>query len=192
VRGGVNWVDLIVLGVIGISALLAFARGLVREVLGIGAWVGAAFFAVWAAPFVDQRFLRWFGPDVGKPAALGAMFLAALIVLSIVSSMIGGLVRMSALGGVDRTLGMVFGLLRGVVLVAFAYIVAGWVVTADRWPAPVRQARSLPYAFEAASFAANLLPRAYRPNVALPPAGRETRVDDLLRALPQGKAIARP
>lgn len=187
-----NWVDLIVIGVVAVSALLAFMRGFVREVLGIGAWVGAAFFAVWAAPFVDARFLRWFGPDFGKPAALAAMFIVALIVLSAISSMIGSIVRMSLLGGVDRTLGVVFGLLRGAALVAFAYIAAGWVVTADRWPEPVLQARTLPYAYEVAVFAADLLPPDYRPSVTRPPAGRETRADDLLRALPQGRAIARP
>ncbi len=187
-----NWVDLIVIGVVAVSALLAFARGLVREVLGIAAWVGAGFFAVWAAPYVEARFLHWFGPDFGKPAALAAMFIVALIVLSVVSSMVGGLVRVSALGGVDRTLGVVFGLLRGVVLIAFAYIVAGWVVTADRWPEPVLEARSLPYAYKAATMAANLLPREYRPNVAAPPVQRETHADDFFRASPQGKAIARP
>ncbi len=187
-----NWVDLIVIGVIAVSALLAFMRGFVREVLGIGAWIGAAFFAVWAGPFVEPRFLRWVGPDFGKPAALAAMFLLALIVLSAVSSMVGGVVRMSLLGGVDRTLGVVFGLLRGAALIAFAYIAAGWVVTAAQWPPAVQDARSLPYAYAAAEFAVGLLPREYRPSVVPPPAGRETRADELLRALPQGKALARP
>jgi membrane protein required for colicin V production len=188
----VNWVDLIVIAVIAASALLAFMRGFVREVLGIGAWVGAAFFAVWAAPFVDARFLRWFGPDFGRPAALGAMFLLALLVLSAVSALIGGVVRMSLLGGIDRTLGVVFGLVRGAALVAFAYIAAGWVVTADRWPEPVLEARSLPYAYEAAEFAVGLLPPEYRPVVRAPPNRREARADELLRIPAQGKAIGRP
>ncbi len=187
-----NWVDLIVIGVVAISALLAFLRGFVREVLGIGAWIGAALFAVWATPFVEGRFIRWVGPEYGRLAALAAMFVVALIVLSAVSAMIGGVVRMSLLGGVDRTLGVVFGLLRGAVLIAFAYIATGWVVSADRWPAPVLQARTLPYAYQAAVFAVGLLPAEYRPNVVRPPAGRETRAGDLLHALPQGRALAHP
>ena len=187
-----NWVDLIVLGVVGLSAVLAFMRGLVREVLGIGAWVGAGFFAAWAEPFVDARFIRWVGADYGRFAALGAMFLVALIVLSVVSGIVGGVVRTSMLGGMDRTLGMVFGLLRGAVLVAFAYIAAGWVVTTDQWPAPVRDARTLPLAYQAAVLGVDLLPPQYRPHVAPPPTGRETRVDDLLHALPQGRALAHP
>lgn len=187
-----NWVDLIVLGVVGLSAVLAFMRGFVREVLGIGAWIGAGFFAVWAAPHVTERFLRWVGPDYGRPAALAAMFLLALVVLSAVSGVVGGVVRTSMLGGMDRTLGMVFGLLRGAVLVAFAYIAAGWVVTTDQWPGPVRDARTLPMAYQAAVLGVDLLPPQYRPNVAPPPTGRETRVDDLLHALPQGRALAHP
>ena len=187
-----NWVDLIVVAVVALSALLAFLRGFVREVLGVGAWIGAGFFAVWAEPFVEVRFLRWVGPDFGKAAALAAMFILALLVLSAVSAMVGGVVRMSLLGGVDRTLGVVFGLLRGAALIAFAYIAAGWVVSADRWPEPVLAARSLPYAYQVAVFAADLLPAEYRPDVARPPTGRETHADDLLRARPQGSAIARP
>jgi membrane protein required for colicin V production len=188
----VNWVDLIVIGVVAVSALLAFMRGFVREVLGIGAWIGAGFFAIWAAPFVMARFLHWFGPDLGRFAALAAMFVLAWIVLTIVSTMIGGVVRMSLLGGVDRTLGVVFGLLRGAVLVAFAYIAAGWVVSADRWPEAVLQARTLPYAYQVAVVAVGLLPPEYRPSVALPPGGRETRAADLLRAPARGRAIGRP
>jgi membrane protein required for colicin V production len=188
----VNWVDLIVIGVLAVSALLAFMRGFVREVLGIGAWVGAAFFALWAEPFVAERFMRWVGPDFGRPAALGAMFLVALLVLSAVSALIGGVVRASLLGGLDRTLGVVFGLVRGAALVAFAYIVTGWVVTADRWPEPVVEARTLPYAYEAAVFAAGLLPPDYRPSVRPPPSRREARAEDLLRALPQGRAFGQP
>jgi membrane protein required for colicin V production len=188
----VNWVDLVVIAVIAVSALLAFLRGFVREVLGVGAWVGAAIFAIWAAPYVNQRFQAWFGnPEVGDAVALAAVFLVALIVLSIISGMIGGVVRMSVLGGVDRTLGVVFGLVRGAALVAFAYIVAGMVPT-DRWPPPVQQARSLPYAYEAAKWGVGLLPPEYRPAVPPPPGGREARAEELLRAPPQGRAIGRP
>jgi membrane protein required for colicin V production len=190
----VNWVDLVVIAVLAISALLAFMRGFVREVLGIGAWIGAAVFALWAFPFVRARFRAWLGgPDLGDPAAFGAAFLLALIVLSIVSGMVGGVVRASVLGGLDRTLGVVFGLVRGAALLAFAYIAAGWVVPIDRWPEPVLHARSLPYAHAAAVWATGLLPAGVRPGaVPAPPPGREARAEDLLRATPQGRAIARP
>ena len=50
-----TWVDLVVLAVLAVSALLAFLRGLVREVLGLAAWVGAIFAGVWALPRVRPR-----------------------------------------------------------------------------------------------------------------------------------------
>lgn len=188
-----NWVDLVLIAVVGFSALLALMRGFVREVLGIAAWIGAGFFATWAFPFAKPKFHTWFSsPDVADAAAYGALFLVALIVLSVVSSIVGGVVRTSGLGGVDRTLGVVFGLVRGAVLVAFAYIAAGIAVPVDQWPQPVRDARSLPFAYEGAVWAVGLLPQEYRPAIRKPPAGHETRAGDLFQALPQGKAIGRP
>ena len=137
-----NWVDLAVLAVLLVSALLALMRGLVREVLGIGAWVGAGFFAVWAFPMVRDRFRGWVGsPDLGDPVAFGTLFLVAVIFLSVISGMAGSVVRMSLLGGIDRTLGVVFGLLRGAALVAFAYIAVGMAVPVDNWPPVVLEAR---------------------------------------------------
>jgi membrane protein required for colicin V production len=188
-----NWVDLAIIALLVISGLLAFMRGLVRELLGIGSWIGAGFFATWAFPLVRDRVRGWLGsPDIGDPAAFAAMFLVAVVFLSVIAGMLGGVVRMSLLGGVDRTLGVVFGLLRGAVLVAFAYIAGGIIVPVERWPDAVLEARSLPYAFRGASLAVSLLPKDYRPKVLPPPASRETRAEDLLRANPQGRAIARP
>jgi membrane protein required for colicin V production len=189
----VNWVDLVIIAVVVISAVLAFMRGFVREVLGIGAWVGAGFFAAWASPFVRDRFQQWLGgAEYGNPAALAAMFVLALVVLSVVSSMVGGIVRMSLLGGLDRTMGILFGLLRGAVLVAFAYIAGGWVVAVEQWPPPVLQARTLPYAYQAAKLAVALLPDEYRPQLRAPPPGRQAKAEEFMRTTPQGRAVGPP
>ncbi len=188
-----NWVDLAILGVLVVSALLAFMRGFVREVLGIGSWIGAGFFAMWAFPFVKDRFHGWIAnPDIADPVAFGAMFLAGLLFLSVVAGMLGSVVRGSVLGGVDRTLGVAFGLARGAALIVFAYIAGGMIVTPDRWPDPVLQARSLPYAYAGAIWAVSFLPDEYRPRVLAPPAGREARAADLLHATPQGRALGQP
>ncbi len=188
-----NWVDLVIIAILGFSALLAFMRGLMREVLGIGAWIGAGLFSLWAYPFVLPRFQGWIdNPDLVGPAAYVAMFVVGLIVLSVVANIVGGVVRGSPLGGIDRTLGVVFGLARGAALVVFAYIIAGMVVETDRWPDPVLQARSLPIAYEGARWATGFLPENYRPKIYPPPAGRETRAADLLHANPLGRALGRP
>ncbi|MBV8615474.1 MAG: CvpA family protein, partial [Acetobacteraceae bacterium] len=64
-----TWVDAVCIGVLVVSGLLAFARGFVREVLGIAAWVGAAVLAVWATPYLRPRFEAWMHdrPALGEP-----------------------------------------------------------------------------------------------------------------------------
>ena len=71
------------------------------------------------------------------------MFVVALIVLLLIAALHRRLVRSSALGGLDRTLGLVFGLARGAALVIACLYHRWMVVPVDRWPEPVLQARSI-------------------------------------------------
>jgi membrane protein required for colicin V production len=188
-----TWVDLVVLAVLAVSALLAFMRGLVREVLGLAAWIGAIFVAVWALPRVRPQFVQWLGnsPWV-DPVAFGVVFVITLIVLIILSRWISAFVRNSPIGGVDRTLGLVFGLARGAVIIVLAYIVGGWIERPAQWPAPVREARSLDAAYFGAQWVWQRLPENWRPKVYEPPSGRETTANALLHATPQGRAVDKP
>ena len=91
-----TWVDAVVLAVLALSALLAFSRGLVREVLSLGAWVGAIFAAVWALPRVRPQVHQWIGESPWvDPVAFALVFIVSLIVLSIVA-------RCSAIWSVAR------------------------------------------------------------------------------------------
>jgi membrane protein required for colicin V production len=125
-----TWVDIVVLSVLAISGLLAFLRGFVREVLGIGAWVGAVVVAIWGYPLAYPQFDRWLSgsPELVTPVTYAALGLVTLIVLLFVSHQIGNLVRGSVLGGLDRTLGLAFGLVRGAAIVVVAYIVVPMVL----------------------------------------------------------------
>jgi len=184
-----NWVDTLVLLVVALSAMIAFARGFISEVLGIAAWVGAFFIANAGAPMLRPSMRTWLGnPDIADPAAYAAVFLVGLIVLSIITGMVGGAVRNSVLGGLDRTLGIVFGLARGLVILAVIYVGTGFVVPTDRWPEAVAEARSVPYVYNLAKF----LPTDYRPHIPAPPLGRPTKAADLLQTTPAGRATARP
>ena len=187
-----TWVDLVVLAVVAISALLAFMRGLVREVLGLGAWVGAIFAGVWALPRVRPQFQEWLGvsPWV-DPVAFGVTFIISLIVLMLISRWVSALVRASPIGGLDRTLGLVFGIARGAALVILAYIAAGMVVQVDRWPDPVLNAESIGPVYQGARWVVDRLPADYRPRLYEPPRGHETTAAALLQATPQGRAVVR-
>ena len=191
-----NWVDLAVLAVLALSGLLAFMRGLVREVLGLGAWVIAAFIASpygvlpYIQPWVRQQFSDATTADL---VAMGGVFLIVLILLWMVASALSSLIRGSALGGLDRTLGLVFGLARGGVLLAVLYILVGIGIPAEQWPPPVLEARSLPTIHRGAEWLAAQVPTQYRPAVAPPPAGRPTTSAALLQSSPAGRALgARP
>lgn len=190
-----NWVDYVVLAVLAASGLLAFIRGFVREVLGIGAWIGAGFVGLWALPhtlpYAKELIPSKDFAQLVEPAAFTAAFLVALLVLLVISHWIGALVRNSVLGGVDRSLGLIFGIGRGALLLVFAYVMAGWLVQVDRWPEPVRQARSLPVVARAAAWVgglADLLPEKYRPHIPKLPEGKEASAAALLRANPLGRA----
>ena len=159
--------DFVLLAVVAVSAIVAFVRGFVREVLGIAAWAAAAYVAYVAYPAANPVVRGWISNrHIADPATYGAVFVVALIVFTIVTNVIGRMVRGSALGGVDRTLGLAYGVLRGAVIVMVAYILAGMAIPPVEWPKPVRAARLMPFTHDGAVWLAGLLPKGYRPQVA--------------------------
>jgi membrane protein required for colicin V production len=185
-----TWVDLIVLAVLAVSGALAFMRGFVREILGLAGWVGAIAAAVWGLPLLRPRLAHWtHSSPWADPVGFVVIFLVTLIVLLLIARVIGRAVRDSPLGGFDRTLGLVFGLVRGAALVIIAYIGAGMVVPVDQWPEPVQQARLLWPAFVGARWTVQQLPSSYRPRLYPPPPGRATTAQALLQPVPQGSAL---
>ena len=188
-----NWVDLAVLGVVAISAILAFMRGFVREVLGIAAWLAAGYIAVATNEMVKPQFRQWIGSqEIADPVSYIAVFVVALIVFSVVTNMLGKAVHSIGLGGVDRSLGILFGAARGAVLVAAVYVVCGLLTASDHWPDPVKQARLLPLVHDGAAWLVEQIPAEHRPNVTPLPTGRETTSEDLLHTTPQGRALGKP
>ena len=188
-----NLVDLLVLAILGVSALLGLSRGLVREMLGLASWVLAGYFAFRFGPQVQPMIRQAVGdPDLADPASYVLVFVVLLIALSLLANLVGRVVRVSVLGGLDRTLGLVFGLGRGALLLVAAYIPLALMLPPDRWPEPVLRARTLPFIYDGAVWAAGKLPLLYRPRVAPPPDGRPTTQADLLHATPEGHALGTP
>ncbi len=165
-----HWPDALVLLILGASALLAFLRGFVREVMGIAAWVVAIAAGFFLSPALAPLLSRWTGASgLAQPLAFGAVFLVSLILLSLVAGWIGGLIQLSPLGGIDRLLGLLFGLVRGALLLSVAYLLAGMAVPQNEWPQTVLQARSMPYLYRGAIWIAAAVPARYRPAVFAPP-----------------------
>ncbi|MDF2232013.1 CvpA family protein [Albimonas sp. CAU 1670] len=159
-------VDGVVLAVLALSGILAWSRGLTREALAIAGWVVAAIVALYAAPFLEPLLQEI--PVAGeilagactlsKLAAFSVAFAIVLILLSIFTPLFSSAVQDSILGPVDKALGFVFGVARGVLLVAVVYIVYDQVVPpADRL-AMVDQSRSVAMISEAATLISERLP----------------------------------
>ena len=156
-----NFVDLAVIGVMLISALLAFGRGLVREVLSIGAWVAAALAALWGFPYAKDIARKYISITIlADVVTATAIFLVTLIVCAAISHSIARNVRGSTFGALDRSLGLLFGLLRGAVLICFAYLLFTWAVPneADQ-PTVIKEARSRPLIASGADILRSLLPQ---------------------------------
>jgi membrane protein required for colicin V production len=128
---GFTIVDAVVAVVIVLSAILAYSRGIVREIFAILGWVAAAFlaytFAAQAQPLIKQiPVLNDFLGDsceLSLIAAFAAVFAVTLIIVSIFTPLFSSAVQRSALGGIDQALGFLFGVARGVLLVAIAFVV---------------------------------------------------------------------
>ncbi len=185
-----NQLDLIAVGIVAISALLGLSRGFVREVLGLGAWVVAGWLSFMFAGRLIPSTAKIFGSDdlMASIAAYALVFIAAVIACSILANLIGRLVRLSLLGGLDRSLGMLFGAGRGAAVLIGAYILGGMAMPPEQWPQWVRDSRAVPFLHDGAVALTEYLPPRMRPNVAKPPEGRATTAEDLLRATPLGTA----
>ncbi|WP_111979633.1 CvpA family protein [Algibacillus agarilyticus] len=112
------WIDYAIIGVVTISTLISLVRGFVKEALSLAIWAAAFFissqFYSDLSAFitqVDDLMLR-------KAIAVAALFIATIVLGSLISYLIGLLVLKSGLSGTDRVLGLVFGGLRGVLIVA--------------------------------------------------------------------------
>jgi membrane protein required for colicin V production len=192
----VRALDIIVIAIVVLSGLLAFARGFVREALSIVSWLGATAAALYAAPYL-RPYAERFVPKgtVADSVAAGVAFLVTLIVLTIITSRISRQVKRSSLSALDRTLGLVFGIARGALLVCIGYIALSLVLPpgSDR-PRWMAESRTLPLVASAADGLMQLVPPQFRRQAAQfnPQERLDREVESAIRAysLPVPKSAA--
>ncbi len=125
-----------------ISGVLAYSRGFLREIMAILGWVVAAiaafFLATRAEPLVKEIPLLsdFLGEscELSIIAAFAIVFAVALVIVSIFTPLFSSAVQRSALGGIDQGFGFLFGVLRGLVLVAIALVVYDRIVLNEPVP----------------------------------------------------------
>ncbi len=119
--------DIAILLIVGISFLIGLVRGFVRESLSLVTW-GVA---LWAAFTFANRFTQHFERFLNDPtlqliASFIAVLVATLVLLSLLGYMLSSLFESTGLTGIDRSLGGVFGLLRGAIIIAVLVLLAGF------------------------------------------------------------------
>ncbi len=141
---GLTVVDLGVLVILVLSGGLAFMRGLVREVFALGTWIGALAVAVFAYPLVKPLVASHIkNPLTADVATALGLFCAALLVLVPLGYFLSSLVRGGALTAIDRSLGLVFGLVRGALILSLMYLGVSWILPAAKdQPAALAEAKS--------------------------------------------------
>ena len=161
----INPFDTAVIVIILLSGVLAFMRGFTREVLSLLAWVGAA-----AVTYVLFPNIRPIGHSFISPGWLAdgasalSIFIPSLIILFLLSGSLSKRVKSSSVGALDHTLGFIFGLGRGAVLVAILFLGLGWLIPMEPTPPEwIGSARTLPLVSYGADLFLTLQPGASIP-----------------------------
>ena len=138
-------IDIGVIAVFLISAVFATLRGLIHETFAILAWVAGAYVALRFTPSVQPLLHGVITPPwLERAAVLAGIFLLVFIPLAILSGRLSAKVKSSMAGTVDRMLGLIFGVGRGLLIVGVAYIAFGALVPPKNYPATLTKARLFP------------------------------------------------
>ena len=139
----ITLLDIVLIAAMLISGLLAMVRGFMREVLSITAWILAAAATLYSYSKLLPLAKQYFNNDiVAAVAVVGGVFLVTLLVVSVLTIRISDMVLDSRVGALDRTLGFLFGLARGLIIVVVAFQFFIWLVPDRSQPEWVRGAKS--------------------------------------------------
>lgn len=155
-----NIFDLFVFGVLGLSALLSFFRGFLREVLSLGAWVGASVITLYTFPHVTELMKPHVASEgVASGFATMGTFMLALMAISLFNRLILRYTKSSSeIGLLDNGLGLIFGVFRGALLISLGYFVMTMTMKKEDYPEWIITAKSQPYAEKGAALIASVAP----------------------------------
>ena len=156
----ITWLDMLLLGIMLISGLLAMIRGFIREILSIAAWAGAAAATVVLyGPLLPIAKANISSAIVASGVVIGGVFLLTLLIVTSVTVRISDKVLDSRIGALDRTLGFLFGLGRGLIIVVVAFLFFAWLVPPAKQPDGVLNAKSLEVLNKTGEWLQALLPQ---------------------------------
>ncbi len=156
-----TFIDFIFISVVVVSSVLAYNGGLIRESISIGIWVGTAFLTKYLFPIIEPRFAGLFGSSTMFSAisAYIAVFVVVIMGLSFLNKTYTAKLHKSNFGSIDKSLGFFFGFVRGILIMAIAYIVILWFIPdKDARPTWINDAKSKPILKVSSMFISSLLP----------------------------------
>ncbi len=130
------WPDYIIISIIVISMVISLMRGFVREALSLAGW----FLAIWVSFYYMDPMVALLSPRLDLPpsilslVAFAVLFIITLIMAALVTNLIAAIVDQTGLSGTDRSIGMLFGIVRGIIIVGILVLLAGFtMVPQDPW-----------------------------------------------------------
>jgi membrane protein required for colicin V production len=129
------WVDIVIPGIIAISALFSLLRGFVKEALSLAGWLAASWIALtFAQDFADLLLTGISTPSLRVVVSFTILFVLTLVITALINRLAGTLVSKTGLTGTDRMIGMIFGVARGVLVVSVLVLLAGFTtMPQDPW-----------------------------------------------------------
>lgn len=155
-----NNLDVVILIIVAISGLIALSRGLIKEVLSIVGWVMSGFAVVWLLPYMTPITAQYInsGLIAGIISAIFILILFMIIWIIITESLIGK-IRGSKLSGVDRILGLFFGVMRAFLIIILLNILVSWCMPPEKQPEVMQKSKYFQLAGEFAKPIEGLIPQ---------------------------------
>lgn len=170
----INITDAVILIILLISAIFGFMRGFVKEVLSISGWIGATFLTLYLFPLLQPYARQYIENLLISDILTGiGIFILSLVILSFITHAISEKVKSSALGALDRSLGIFFGIARAVVVVGILWLVFVQFIPVEDHPEYVTEAKMLPIARASGLFVAQLTPPDMQENLKIAVDGAE-------------------
>lgn len=121
-----QWLDLVILGIIAISAIISLMRGFVKEALSLTGWLAA----IWVSITYSDKMADLLASTISTPSirfviAFTALFVATLLLSTLINYLVSQIVKKTGLSGTDRMIGVVFGVARGAAVVGILVLMAG-------------------------------------------------------------------